>query len=286
MATNYNLSIIIPHYNNIDRLKRLFKSIPENETIEIIVVDDYSSNLSEEDLAYLNNERRIKFIKNSFTKSAGTARNIGLAASTKDYVLFADSDDYFITDLFEDAIVNAQKLNKDIVFFTPISYYEGTDIISKRAKPFNKRVRRYLRNNNKKNEHILRTKFHTPWSKLYRKEFLLFNKIQFDETKVANDGMFSLKAGLLANSIHAINSNVYVYTETKGSLVTIKKASLLKIRADVYLRYAIYLKEHLPKKYLKYHRFMGLKYIFMCLKSDQRIRKAINDLRNNRIDLL
>ena len=36
------LSIIIPHYNSPNLLKRMLNSIPEREDIEIIVVDDCS----------------------------------------------------------------------------------------------------------------------------------------------------------------------------------------------------------------------------------------------------
>ena len=35
-------SIIIPHYNNAEDLKRCLASIPEREDVEIIIVDDNS----------------------------------------------------------------------------------------------------------------------------------------------------------------------------------------------------------------------------------------------------
>ena len=39
----YTYSITISHYNNISLLKRMLKSIPERDDIQIIVVDDYST---------------------------------------------------------------------------------------------------------------------------------------------------------------------------------------------------------------------------------------------------
>ena len=39
----YNVSIIIPHYNSPDLLAVLLDSIPEKEDIQIIVVDDNST---------------------------------------------------------------------------------------------------------------------------------------------------------------------------------------------------------------------------------------------------
>ena len=38
------LSIIIPHYNNSDGLRRLLASIPSDPNIEVIVIDDHSNN--------------------------------------------------------------------------------------------------------------------------------------------------------------------------------------------------------------------------------------------------
>ena len=35
-------SVIIPHYNSFEKLERLVYSIPENENIEIIIIDDDS----------------------------------------------------------------------------------------------------------------------------------------------------------------------------------------------------------------------------------------------------
>ena len=39
-------SIIIPHYNSPDLLLRLLKTIPVREDLEVIVVDDNSTNFS------------------------------------------------------------------------------------------------------------------------------------------------------------------------------------------------------------------------------------------------
>lgn len=286
MYINYDLSIIIPHYNSFDKLNVLLQSIPENNSIEIIVVDDYSTNLSNDELDSLSNNTRLIFLKNNQTKGAGVARNIGLNKASKKYVLFADSDDYFVKKNFQKAIVAAQKLNKDIVFFPPISYVENTEMPTKKAKPFKTRVLKYIHKQSAKNENRLRTKFHVPWSKLYKRNYLIKNKILFQNTIVSNDALFSLKSGLLAKNIGALDVVIYVYVSGEKSLTTIKDKHILQIRTDVYLDYIKYLKNNLPKKQMNYHRLLGLKYIYMGLKSGQSVLKSINILKKNKIKII
>lgn len=85
-------SIIIPHFNDFKSLERLLNSIPSRDDIEIIVIDDKSTDEYDLDsikskCIFLNNETPIK--------SAGTCRNIGLKIAKGKWLLFADSDDVF-----------------------------------------------------------------------------------------------------------------------------------------------------------------------------------------------
>ena len=64
-------SLIIPHHGDDRLLDRLLKSIPDRDDLETIVIRDDKA------------------------KGAGWARNKGLEHAVGEYVLFADSDDYF-----------------------------------------------------------------------------------------------------------------------------------------------------------------------------------------------
>ena len=92
-------SIIIPHHNTPDLLKRCLLSIPKRDDVQVIVVDDKS------DDSYLPAVRKIQecfspweFIYLTEGKGAGHARNVGIDYSKGDWLLFADSDDYFVSD--------------------------------------------------------------------------------------------------------------------------------------------------------------------------------------------
>ena len=96
---NQKLSIIIPHYNRPHYLRTLLLSIPHLEEIQVIVVDDKSTEYQQEYecLKKEFSDRNIEFYDNDEVKSAGTCRNIGLRHAAGDWLLFADSDDYFIS---------------------------------------------------------------------------------------------------------------------------------------------------------------------------------------------
>ena len=91
------VSVIIPHYNSAKRLIRLLNTLEDSEDIEIIVIDDKSTEtLYDLEQQILKRDNTIILNNSSENKGAGVSRNIGLEAATGDWLLFADADDYFL----------------------------------------------------------------------------------------------------------------------------------------------------------------------------------------------
>ena len=100
------LSIIVPHFNSPALLQRLLDSIPNQENVEVLVIDDLSNSHLKEyyECKDRNSDRNVIFLNNTVqNKGAGGARNVGLAHAKGKWLLFADSDDYFV-DGFIDTI--------------------------------------------------------------------------------------------------------------------------------------------------------------------------------------
>src|SRR5690625_3962554 len=100
-----DLTIIVPHYNSTDSLKKLLATIPKRNNIEIIVVDDKSKkkerNLYDE-LKASQEFSHVMFLLNlTKIKGAGVCRNIGLRCAKGEWVLFADSDDFFVEGFYQ-----------------------------------------------------------------------------------------------------------------------------------------------------------------------------------------
>lgn len=96
-SDNPQVSVIIPTYNRAHLIKRAIQSVlyQTYQNFEIIVVDDGSTDNTEEIVKNFNN-RKIKYIRYNENKRAATAKNIGIKASRAEFIAFQDSDDEWL----------------------------------------------------------------------------------------------------------------------------------------------------------------------------------------------
>ncbi|MBQ4516015.1 MAG: glycosyltransferase family 2 protein [Clostridia bacterium] len=111
------VSVIVPVYNAEKYIKRCVNSL-KNQTIddiEIILVDDSSTDSSLEMCNKMAEEDgRIKVI-HKVNEGAGMARNEALKIATGEYIGFADSDDFVEKDMFKTLYEKAEKYGSDLV---------------------------------------------------------------------------------------------------------------------------------------------------------------------------
>lgn len=111
------VSIIVPVYNVEKYLEKCINSL-KNQTlsdIEIILVDDASSDKSSEICDMAGKEDfRIKVIHKE-NEGAGMARNAALKMATGKYIGFVDADDFAEPPMFEKLFNTAEKYNADLV---------------------------------------------------------------------------------------------------------------------------------------------------------------------------
>lgn len=85
-----DIAVIIPHYNDVDRLERCLGALMKNEIgqAEILVVDNNSPNPPDR----LHDQfPSVRFLTET-EKGAGPARNKGVANSTAEILIFIDAD--------------------------------------------------------------------------------------------------------------------------------------------------------------------------------------------------
>lgn len=277
------LSVIIPHFNCPHFLRTMLLSIPNFSEIQVIVVDDKSTQDREkyESLKEEFSKKNIEFYDNNEVKSAGTCRNIGLRHAAGEWLLFADSDDYFIAG-FYDAVSAYFDSEYDIVYFSPTSVVMGTEESSDRHIEMAKKVQKYCESPNWKNTLELRYKCPSPCSKLIRRKIVEDHDIRFDETIVANDVMFSMKCGYAAEKINADPRVIYCITMNKGSLTNQMGEAIFDIKTDVFLRRFTFLKERLSRKEMKYMEINGRIKVFQALQNGYGFKKAFQLLKEFR----
>ena len=112
-------SVITTVYNQENYIKDCIESVI-NQTysnLEFIIVDDGSTdnsyNICKE---YAEKDDRIKLIRKE-NGGVSSARNVGIADISGDYVLFLDGDDFYCLELLENCYNELQKENFDIITF-------------------------------------------------------------------------------------------------------------------------------------------------------------------------
>lgn len=114
-----NLSVVVPTFNRrhivgnaID--SALAQTLPP---LEVIVVDDGSSDGTPEWLAERYGEQPVRLLRNAGAKGPAGARNTGLQAARGDFIALLDSDDAFLPDHLAEAQRAFERQDElDVVF--------------------------------------------------------------------------------------------------------------------------------------------------------------------------
>lgn len=211
------ISVIIPMYNAEKFLRQCLISVLSSKfaDYEVIVVDDCSTDGSVEEAEKLlpHFDGRMKIIsteKNS--GGAGAPRNLGIKSATGKYITFVDNDDMLLPTALGDFFEVAEKFQADVVH-TEKNYIfndDGTgkfnrqdlmlqsdephntlvEEVTAETKDFDEKIQRYVEGNF----------FWLPWGKLFRRAFLLENKIEFPQVKFSEDMLFCFKCLCLAEN--------------------------------------------------------------------------------------
>lgn len=240
-------SVIIPHYNSVAQLIRLIKSIPVDTSVQLIVVDDKSTEDTAEAERAVNLRGGVFLHNTTDAKGAGTCRNLGLKRAHGKWLVFADADDYFLDGAF-DVLKEYSDAKEDIIYFSPTSRYSDTGGAAKRHLPFEKLVHDYVETSSTNSEMLLRYKFMVPWSKMIRNQTVQENRITFDEVPASNDVMFSMKTAYHAGTVAASSQQIYCVTCASDTLTTKRSEANYRARAEVFIDRYHYLKTHLDMK--------------------------------------
>ncbi|MGS2738016.1 glycosyltransferase family 2 protein [Sinomicrobium sp. M5D2P17] len=231
------ISIIVPHYNVPALLQRCIDSIPQRDDLEVIIVDDKSSaELVDFDNFPGKNRDNVRVFFQKENKGGGAARNVGLENAKGEWLLFADSDDFFHSCL-NDVIEEYKDSDADLIFFNANSVDTDTLRPTKnRAQHLQNFIDLY-RNEPEKGLLQLKYLFGEPWAKMVKREIIVQNHIRFDETIIHNDTTFSYCVGYYSDNIIVDDRTVYCITVRLGSVSTARiSEAKIKTRVSVFAR--------------------------------------------------
>ena len=127
MKKQYDISVILPVYNNVQYLEECLDSVLAEEklSIEIVAIDDGSTDGSEQildDYAGKYENIRVFHQENS---GVSVARNLGLEKANGEYICYLDSDDRYCPGVLEKGLALSSEKKLDVLFFTYENYFEN-----------------------------------------------------------------------------------------------------------------------------------------------------------------
>ncbi|KKP68309.1 MAG: Cell-wall biogenesis glycosyltransferase [Candidatus Moranbacteria bacterium GW2011_GWE1_35_17] len=186
------ISIIIPVYNAQKTIAKCLNSILGNSfyDYEILLINDGSSDGSQKILeSYLDKfPDKIRVFEQE-NQGVAKARNLGILLSQGEYIVFIDNDDFIDKEylkIFAEAI-SAGDL--DLV----LGGYRRTTLekVLYEMRLASTEWSKYM--------------IMAPWAKIYKKDFLVKNKIEFLDNNIGEDVYFNLLAVNLSDKISIIN---------------------------------------------------------------------------------
>lgn len=266
-------SVIVPHHNIPNLLKRCLDSIPKRSDLQIIVVDDGSDENGLSKLKILENiYQHVEFYYSTPAQGGGFARNMGLSKARGRYVLFADADDYFNPCLNE--ILDEYKdTEKDLVFFNTNSLDTDYYTFCHRCWQVNYFIEMSEKDKGKA-LFGLRYRFGEPWCKLIRRDIITANNIKFDETIIHNDTTFSYLVGFYSETFAIDKRALYCVTQRTGSVSKQVSVQRWFVRTEVFARANSFFKKH-GVKINDERAYRGIFY-FILKHDEPAIRKCVD----------
>ncbi|MDN7131511.1 glycosyltransferase family 2 protein [Halomonas sp. MC140] len=214
LTANPLVSIIVPVYNVERYLDECLDSIRGQtyERLEIIVVEDYST---DDSLVRLNahfTDPRVRLIQHERNSGLSAARNTGIEAAKGEFVLFVDSDDAIAPELVETCLAQATETGADVVVFDFVAFQDG-EALPKIGDDVGSAGSRKL----------FGTEYfklpHFAWLKFIRTELLRDPRLRFPVGDYYEDWPFHWELGFSAAKIIILNGSWYHYRQ-RGTSIT------------------------------------------------------------------
>ncbi len=256
------VSVIIPVYNLELYIENCLKSITSQtyNNIEIICIDDGSSDSSAEKIRQLSEvDNRIHYFY-QYNSGVSAARNNGLQKAQGEYITFVDGDDYLHHQAIEILVDCAEKNDADIV----VSDYTQTKNLDYVANKTDKSLSCKLPFDD---PHFERQDLLKPvWGKLIKASLAV--KQQFNsDFSVGEDTNYIVKLMAEATNIFYTDNKLYYYYIREGSAV--RTAFSMKTFSAVcaYDDLSDYLKDKDSPSLSRFALYNVYMYIFSCRTS-------------------
>lgn len=250
---NKKVSIIMPVYNVEKYIEKSLNSLVNQslKDIEIIVVNDGSPDNSQkiiDEFVKKYPDKVKSFIKEN--GGQGSARNFGLTKASGEYIGYVDSDDFVELDMYEKMYNKAKEKDSDIVI---CGSYNVDEITGNRKQD----IDRLLFDDYKVNAFFGRM---AVWNKIYKKEILEKNELEFRSKVWYEDLDFTIKALSNAEKIDYVNEPFYDYLIREGSTMN---NSNVDRNLEIFLAFNQIINNKKLKKYKDVIEYLAIDHIYI-----------------------
>ena len=211
------VSIIIPVYNVEQYLDDCINSIKEQtyDNLEIIVVEDCSTDNSLQVLKPHLTDQRIKLIQHTHNQGLSAARNIGIEAVEGDYVMFVDSDDIVDVRLVGACVECVRMTNADLVTYGLTAFADG---VPRAELPYSTATLTKATLHPKKHDDDYFGLDYYACLKFIRSDILKRSNIRFSLGLHYEDWPVHWQLGLSVENKYALPADLYFYRKRSTSI--------------------------------------------------------------------
>ncbi len=246
---NPEVSVVIPAYNSAEYIgKAIDSALRQNVSLEVIVINDNSSDNIEQVLSKYKDNKNFIYIKNEANVGVAKARNIGVNIAKGNYIAYLDADDWW----------EEEKLKKQLNLIKEkncVLCYTARELVDERGLSTGKIV--HVKNSVSYNQLIYHNSISCS-SVLVKKEAALNYPMEFSEYH--EDYITWLKILKLYGQAYGVNEPLLKYRLSKKGKSR-KKISSAKMTFGVYrvmgmnkVKALVYTCSHLLHGIIKYSR--------------------------------
>lgn len=225
MTENHKVSLILPSYNMVEYIEECLKSVLMQtlDGIEVLCIDAGSTDGTLDIIQeYASKDSRISIFQTN-KKSYGYQVNLGIREAKGDYIGIVETDDYIEPDMYEILCMTAVGNNADIVKCGRYEVYEydNSKSIEVVADYIPSGRSGYVVLSPEKDTSVHHWDANV-WNALYRRDFLLDNRILFNETPGAafqDIGFFHLAINEAEKMVY-IRNPLYHYRKMRPGAST------------------------------------------------------------------
>ena len=251
-------SIIIPVYNVKEYISICIYSIlnQDYQNYEIIVVNDGSTDASEQIICKINNNK-IKII-NKENGGLASARNEGIKYATGDYIWFVDGDDYIERDSLKILSKYIEEKEYDIISFRYFKDYNEYKILQSDN----------IDTEDEKQYPLVNT---SACTKIFRREFYTNNRFSFTNGKIYEDLSLIPFIMCKTESVKFIEEPLYNYVYRNNSIMNISK-NFNKNRDDKFFAidtlYTLFKSNKIENEYKEELEYLTIKHLLIVYSTE------------------